>query len=163
MLIITLPTVTTNVTVADAHPDNTDTVLPTSEPNNTYTMLPASTLPNDEINATTRSPADIDVEHTTLANANNSKDYSESTSNKDDRDNTSKDNNNESITSNICEYLSNKNYLAGNFTNFEKNPTHSLITTSCVDISSKDNKLKAIPQIPVSISQTKKLHHWKFY
>ncbi len=49
-----------------------------------------------------------------------------------------------------------KKILTGNFTIFEKNHSHSLITTSHVDETSKDNKQKATPQILVSISQTKK-------
>jgi hypothetical protein len=126
MLIITLPAVTTNVTAADTHPDDTDTALPMSKPDNTYTALPTFMLPDDEFNTAARSPADIDVEHTTLANANDSKDYSRSTSSKDDRDNASKDNKTVSNTSNIGEYLSNKNYLTGNFSNFE-NKNYSLI------------------------------------
>jgi hypothetical protein len=73
MLIIALPAVTTNVTAADAHPDDTDTALPASKPDNSYTVLPASPLPGDIINAAAGSPTDIDVEHTTLANANDSK------------------------------------------------------------------------------------------
>jgi hypothetical protein len=75
MLIIALPAVTTKVTAADAHPNDTDTALPGIKPDNTHTVLPASTLPDDEINAAGRLSADIDIEHTTLANANDSKDY----------------------------------------------------------------------------------------
>jgi hypothetical protein len=108
MLIIALPAVTTNVTAADAHLDDTDTALPASKPDSTYTVLPPSTLPDDEINATAGSPADIDVEHMAITNSNNSEDCSESTSSKDDKDNTSKEDKTESITSNIGEYLLNK-------------------------------------------------------
>ncbi len=95
-----MPTVTTNVTAADTHPNDIDTALPMPKPDNTYTVLPASMLPDDEINAAARSPADIDVEHTSLANANNSNDYSGSTSSKDDSDNASKDNKTKSNTPN---------------------------------------------------------------
>jgi hypothetical protein len=144
------------MTVADVHPDDTDTVLPASKP---ITLTPRSPYPRFQM---MKSTPLLDHQLTLMLNTRHlpmlttAKTAVKVPAAKMIEIIPARTTKLKASPQILVSISQTKNYLTGNFTNFEKVPTHSLITTSCIDETSKDTKLKATPQILVSISQTKK-------